>query len=421
MKRIRMALAILMTILLLTALAVFASAQGAAVAQIGNTDYASLAEAVEAVPANGVETTITLKEDLVQSAPVTVAEGQNIVLDMAGRDITVTSDFTSRIFTNNGTLTIQGNGTVDVSAAGANGYGTVNNFGTLTVVDGTYTGSDASEASCFYNREGGTATFINPTIDQAAGCVATEANTDTYIYGGTYVDKYYPAIENRGNMLITAGNFTNTSCSSCDGSRWGYTIRSGQASSTAYLKIQGAAEDSVQVTGVQGGLAVIGGTADIYNGVYQTVRCVNNEQHSSSYYAGYFTGESYETAVNVYGGSFTSYNKTALQVGNGNPAPDSGAGKESTVMIYGGTFTGGDAAKTAITVEDQDNAIGGASILGGSFSSDVSDYVPAYCDGKRMKTAFSMSPRRPRARPELAIVITTPWPPHWKTLPTARR
>src|SRR5699024_2870841 len=103
---------------------------------------------------------------------------------------------------------------------------------------------------------------------------------------------------------------------------------------------------------------------------------------SSSYYAGYFTGESYETAVNVYGGSFTSYNKTALQVGNGNPAPDSGAGKESTVMIYGGTFTGGDKAKTAITVEDQDNAIGGASILGGSFSSNVSTYVPAYCEGE---------------------------------------
>lgn len=382
MKRTRMALTTLLSLLLLIALAVFASAQGAAVAQIGNTDYASLSEAVAAVPANGVETTITLKEDLVQSAPVTVAEGQNIVLDMAGHDITVTSDFTDRIFTNNGTLTIQGNGTVDVSAAGANGYGTVNNFGTLTVVDGTYTGSDASEASCFYNREGGTATFINPTIDQAAGCVATEANTDTYIYGGTYVDKYYPAIENRGNMLITAGSFTNTSCSSCDGSRWGYTIRSGQASSTAYLRIQGAAEDSVQVTGVQGGLAVIGGTADIYNGVYQTVRCVNNKQHSSSYYAGYFTGESYETAVNVYGGSFTSYNKTALQVGNGNPAPDSGAGKESTVMIYGGTFTGGDKAKTAITVEDQDNAIGGASILGGSFSSNVSTYVPAYCEGE---------------------------------------
>ena len=382
MKRTRMALTTLLSLLLLIALAVFASAQGAAVAQIGNTDYASLSEAVAAVPANGVETTITLKEDLVQSAPVTVAEGQNIVLDMAGHDITVTSDFSGRIFTNNGTLTIQGNGTVDVSAAGENGYGMVNNFGTLTVVDGTYTGSDASNASCFYNRAGGTATFINPTIDQAAGCVATEANTDTYIYGGTYVDKYYPAIENRGNMLITAGSFTNTSCSSCDGSRWGYTIRSGQASSTAYLRIQGAAEDSVQVTGVQGGLAVIGGTADIYNGVYQTVRCVNNKQHSSSYYAGYFTGESYETAVNVYGGSFTSYNKTALQVGNGNPAPDSGAGKESTVMIYGGTFTGGDKAKTAITVEDQDNAIGGASILGGSFSSNVSDYVPAYCDGE---------------------------------------
>ena len=61
MKRTRMALTTLLSLLLLIALAVFASAQGAAVAQIGNTDYASLSEAVAAVPANGVETTITLK------------------------------------------------------------------------------------------------------------------------------------------------------------------------------------------------------------------------------------------------------------------------------------------------------------------------------------------------------------------------
>ena len=32
-------------------------------------------------------------------------------------------------------MTIKGNGTIDVTAADANGYGAVNNFGTLTVVD----------------------------------------------------------------------------------------------------------------------------------------------------------------------------------------------------------------------------------------------------------------------------------------------
>ena len=129
------------------------------------------------------------------------------------------------------------------------------------------------------------------------------------------------------------------------------------------------------MTGVQGGLAVIGGTADIYNGSYATKPCEVHTSGASAYYAGYFTGESYKTSTNIYGGTFQSASRNALQIGNGNPAPDSGAGKESTVMISGGTFIGGDAAKTAIKVDDTENAIGGANITGGTFSSDVEEFV----------------------------------------------
>jgi len=324
---------------------------------------------------DGVETTIQLTEDIVVEKPMTVKEGQNIILDMDGHEITVTESFSTRIFTNNGTLTIKGNGKVDVTAAGANGYGAVNNFGTLTVVNGEYIGVKASNASVFYNRNGGTATFIDPIIEGGGGSVATEVNTTTEIHGGRYSNETYPAIENRGDMLITGGTFENTSCSSCD-ERWGYTIRSGNGSDSAYLKIQGKAEDSVKVTGVQGGLAVIGGTADIYNGSYKTVPC-EIEEHGgkSAYYAGYFTGESYKTSTNIYGGTFQSASRNALQIGNGNPAPDSGAGKESTVMISGGTFIGGDAAQTAIKVDDAENAIGVANITGGTFSSNVEEFV----------------------------------------------
>ncbi|WP_297236149.1 hypothetical protein [uncultured Flavonifractor sp.] len=62
-----------------------------------------------------------------------------------------------------------------------------------------------------------------------------------------------------------------------------------------------------------------------------------------------------------------------MLVGNDNPPPDSGAGKDSTVMIKGGTFIGGDAEKTAITVDNTDYAKGGASISGGTFSSMPSE------------------------------------------------
>ena len=350
-----------------------------AVAKIGDKEYGTLQEAVNDAPADGTETTIELLSDTEVAAQITIKEGQNIIVNANNRTVTAKLDPNPdakgfRFFENKGTLTLTGNGTFDATNAGTKGYGTVNNFGTLTVINGTYTNLKESNASNFYNRNGGTATFVNPTINGGGGCVATEANTTTTIQGGTYTDETYPAIENRGNMLITGGIFTNTSCSSCSGD-WGYTIRSGYESDTAYLKIQGTDDNSVSVTGVQGGLAVVGGTADIYNGKYQTVPCEKHPSGASAFYAGYFTGESYKTSTNIYGGTFTSCTKTAILVGNGNPAPDSGAGEDSTVMIYGGTFTGGDPAKTAVTVNKDENAIGAAKIFGGTFSSDPTAYV----------------------------------------------
>ena len=372
MRKIRTrAFSILLTCAMLLSLLPMTALAADNVAEVNGIGYATLAEAFANVESGG---TVIMLKDTEVSDPITVDKGKTVTLDMKSHKITVSDSFSTRLFTNYGNLTIKGNGAVDVTAAGPEGYGTVNNYGTLTVVGGTYTNLKESNASNFYNRNGGTATFENTIIYGGGGCIATEVNTTTTINGGYYEDSTYPAVENRGNMLITSGVFKNTSCSSCD-NRWGYTVRSGESSDAAYLKIQGEAEDSVKVTGVQGGLAVIGGTADIYNGVYETVACETHTSGQSAYYAGYFTGESYKTATTIYGGRFQSVSKTAVQVGNNNPAPDSGAGLESIVMIKGGTFVGGDDKRTAITVNNEDNAIGGANITGGTFSSDVEKFV----------------------------------------------
>lgn len=318
-------------------------------------DAAELKAAVENA-ADGVETTIRLTEDIVVPESMTVKEGQNIILDMDGHKITVTDSFSTRIFANYGTLTIKGNGTIDVTAAGKNGYGAVNNYGTLTVVDGTYVGLTESNASIFYNRKGGTATFEKPTIDGGGGAVATEVNTTTEIHGGSYTNETYPAIENRGNMLITGGTFKNTSCSSCDG-RWGYTIRSGESAGTAYLKIQG---DSISVTGVQGGLSISGGKADIYSGSYETTACVKHPTGGSAYYALYVAGESSEVACNVYGGTFKSVTKVAALIGN---SKDGGKKLKAVTNFYGGIFkTGND--DSVISVDD---TLGNLEISGGQY------------------------------------------------------
>lgn len=340
------------------------------------SSFAGLQEAIgdnEAIGNNKV-VFIKITADFAIEGQIDISETQEVTVDFNGHTLTAGASFSGRMFGNYGTLTLKGNGTVDVTAVGSNGFGTVNNFGTLVVVDGTYINAKESNATNFYTRSGGTATFINPTVYGGGGCVASEENTTITINGGYYENETYPAVENRGDMLITAGHFVNTSCSSCD-SRWGYAVRSGIGSSVAYLKIQGETEDSVRVTGVQGGLAVVGGTSDIYNGIYETVACEVHTSGASAFYAGYFTGESYETATTIYGGTFKSASKTAILVGNDNPAPDSGAGEESTLIIYGGLFIGGDSNKTAITVDNTEYAIGAASISGGTFSSNPTDFV----------------------------------------------
>lgn len=136
------------------------------VAENGVVEVATANELKDAVAnaADDVVTTIRVSDDFSIDEQITIEANKIIVFDMNGRTITAEPSFQKRLFENYGTLTIKGNGKVDVTAAGANGYGAVNNFGTLTVVDGTYVGLTESDASIFYNRNGGTATFENPTI-----------------------------------------------------------------------------------------------------------------------------------------------------------------------------------------------------------------------------------------------------------------
>lgn len=54
------------------------------VAQIGETEYATIAEAIEAVPTDGTETTITLLKNVEKGTGFKTVSGQNIVIDFAG-------------------------------------------------------------------------------------------------------------------------------------------------------------------------------------------------------------------------------------------------------------------------------------------------------------------------------------------------
>ena len=117
--------------------------------------YASLADAIAAVPANGTEMTIAMLADEAVVSGVTIAAGQNIVLELNGKTISGNTDSTSTyaLITNRGTLTIQDNTDTNCDGTGTGlittyitnpdtgdvpGYAsnTISNYGNLTVKSG---------------------------------------------------------------------------------------------------------------------------------------------------------------------------------------------------------------------------------------------------------------------------------------------
>ena len=338
---------------------------GNPVAEIDGHGYASLQAAVDAVPADGTKTTITLLDDIEQTVTVTIPSGKNIVLDMAEKTISAADDYDRRLIVNNGTLTLTGNGTMDASKDNADLYGPLDNYGTLIIENGTYKGNLVSNASLIWNRTGGTATFNGGDYSGSCIAIATGAGSITTIKGGTYTSPWYPAFENRGEALITGGSFTNTSCSGCDNSHWGYTVRNGvDGSGSAHLVIRPAEGSEVVVTGTQGGVSAVAGNLEIYGGTFKTVKC--EKGHDNVYYALYVAPEHGSVEAKVHGGDFSSEVRSAARIGLDNGTSTVPA----NLSIYDGTFTA-PSGTDAVSVNSKGG--GDANVSSGAFSSAIDD------------------------------------------------
>ena len=178
-------------------------------AEPDNGAYSALKQAIEAA-SDGKETTVTLAGDIAGMTTeqiITIPENKNIILDMEGHSITVASDFTGRPIVNKGTLTVTGNGTIDASASKTGGYGAIDNYGTLTIENGTYTGS----------------------VDASGASIKNRPDSVLKIQDGTF-NGAVTAVYNAGKTYIYDGTFDCRSCSSCNSSSWGYTISGGRFS-----------------------------------------------------------------------------------------------------------------------------------------------------------------------------------------------
>ena len=169
------------------------------VAAIGNTGYASLADAIAAVPTDGTEKTVVMLagETIASDAGITIVAGKNIVLDLNGQTVqmAVASADERWLIKNEGTLTVKDsdeNGKILMNATGQASTSirksAIKNMGALIVEGGiielTYTGTNKEEPTAILND-------------------ASERATSITVNGGTVVNS-----SNRGMGVFLAVNDT---------------------------------------------------------------------------------------------------------------------------------------------------------------------------------------------------------------------
>ena len=218
---------------------------------------------------------VRLGKSLTQS--IEVPQGRTLTLDLNG--FTLTNTAGQHTIINNGTLTVIGNGTVDNVS---NGHGALVNYGTATLLGGTYTRS-------------------------------AEAGTDS----GPNGNSWYVIDNNKGMLTICTGATVSSS------SAWSSMIRNvGGADRDATLLIKGGA--------FKGGLNTVKnddyGMLTIQGGEF-----TNTAQHVIM---------NWSTAV-IEGGTFTPSDEASSAVWSGTwYLPEDAEFVQGKTVIKGGTFNG---------------------------------------------------------------------------------
>ena len=159
------------------------------VAKIGETEYATLQEAVSAVPTDGTETTITLLADAVGGGIKTTA-GQNVVIDFKKNHYTVDKTVGSTGTETNGFQLLKGstvtlkNGTLTSNTAQI----LIQNYSNLTLNSMTVGSSEDSYAYVVSNNFGSLNVTGSTSITAPAGKTAFDVcvtNKDAYKDGVT--------------------------------------------------------------------------------------------------------------------------------------------------------------------------------------------------------------------------------------------
>ena len=191
MKR-RLLSAFLAVMMVLTMAPVAFAVNEGDVAKIGDTGYATLAEAVNAAQTGE---TVTLLANATENITVT---DKDITLDMAGKTLTLPSDCGVSVVGASSKLTITGDGVMNCEKTPI-----AVSEGTVVIENGTIT---SATDYCTYAKDGGTIIVNGGTLTSANTVLSgnnTTGNMNFVVNGGTLTAKQGPAIYQPGQCELT--------------------------------------------------------------------------------------------------------------------------------------------------------------------------------------------------------------------------
>ncbi|MFC2662408.1 MAG: fibronectin type III domain-containing protein [Eubacterium sp.] len=276
--------------------------------------------------------TYTLSSDLTHG--ISIAQGQEVTLDLNGKNITVSS---GDAIVNGGTLTINGSGSVTAPRAAIGntptGVCTVNggsyssstwyairNMGTMTINNATATTTGASNPSSVVEN-GWYGNEANDTIGGTHYAEASTSSASLTIKGGNYTatstNKSVVKNDDYGNLTIDDGTFNASTYAGV--LNWNTATINGGHFNGPNTIVNGRLKDAA---GDQGSLTINGGT-------YES---------SSGSVMGYNPDADAEASTTITGGTFKdSVQKTDI-VYTDNKGTQHNDGNAFTLSISGGSF-----------------------------------------------------------------------------------
>lgn len=304
-------LSVLAAVSLTAVFGIAAGAEGDNVAKIGEQEYSTLQDAINA--ATG-DTEIDLMSNTAED--VSIPSGKTVTIDLSGYKIT---NSTGHTITNNGTLTIN-----DSSSSHA---GTIDNV--------------THQKAAVYNESGATAMLNAGTYERSLEAGDTNGNN-----GNSYYTIY-----NQGNMEISDAVINNKGTySSC-------IINGGYADNA-----------SLTITDT----AVTGGVITVKNDEYGSELLINSGTFTNSAPNGVVVQNSGTAEITA--GTFIGSGKYVIYATKGRANMAAQEETNSTTTISGGTFTATENAEIICSSDIEYNFKDNINISGGKFSDSFSTY-----------------------------------------------